>query len=262
VTGDLYHRLLTASWSLFFAAIAVGYFAFNALFAALYRLEDGSIANAKPGFVDAFFFSVQTMATIGYGEMRPATLYANVLVSLEVLLGLVGFALATGVIFSRFSRPTARIIFSGVAVVTRHDGKQTLMFRAANQRRNRILEAHVTLTLARDEVTEEGTSIRRLRDLAVERQRSPLFQLSWTVMHVIGERSPLYGATRDELAAQEAELIATIVGIDETLAQPVHARQTYGADDIVFGRRFADILVRAPDGSQTVDFARFDDTTG
>jgi inward rectifier potassium channel len=260
LTSDLYHRLLTASWILFFAVIAVAYFAFNVVFAVLYKLQDGSIANAR-GFADAFFFSVQTMATIGYGDMRPATFYANAVVSLEVLLGLVGFALATGVIFNRFSRPTARVIFSGVAVVTRHDGHPTLMFRAANQRRNLILEAQVTLTLARNEVTKEGMSIRRLRDLPVERQRSPLFSLSWTVLHVIGERSPLFQATRDELTAQGAELIATIIGIDETLAQPVYARHSYAADKIQFNRRLADVLIRAPDGSQTVDYARFHDTT-
>ncbi|HUK60225.1 MAG TPA: ion channel [Stellaceae bacterium] len=256
---DAYHRLLTMPWRLFFALIAFNYAAFNAIFAVLYRLQDGSIIGADRGFADAFFFSVQTMATIGYGEMRPATLYANVLVSIEVLLGLVGFALATGVIFARFSRPTARILFSDVAVVTSHDGRQTLMFRAANQRANRILEAQVTLTLARNETTAEGDWIRRLRDLPVERRRTPLFRLSWTVMHVIGAESPFHGAAPAELAANEAELIATIIGIDETLSQTVHARHSYAADKILFGRRFADILPRG-DGGREIDFSRFHDT--
>ena len=258
---DPYHRLLTMPWSAFFGLIAFAYVAFNSIFATLYRLQDGAIANDGGGFAGAFFFSVQTMATIGYGEMRPATLYANVLVSIEVLLGLVGFALATGVIFARFSRPTARVLFSDVAVVTRHDGRQTLMFRAANQRRNRILEAQVTLTLARNETTAEGDWIRRLRDLPVERRRTPLFRLSWTVMHVIRAESPLQGATPEELAAQDAELIATIIGIDETLAQTVHARHSYAAGNILFGRRFADILTRS-DSGQTVDYSRFHDTVG
>jgi inward rectifier potassium channel len=256
---DPYHRLLTVPWSVFFGLIAIAYAAFNATFAALYRLQDGSILGASRGFADAFFFSVQTMATIGYGEMRPATLYANVLVSVEVLLGLVGFALATGIIFARFSRPTARILFSDVAVVTRHDGRPTLMLRAANQRSNRILEAQVTLTLARNETTAEGDWIRRLRDLPVERRRSPLFRLSWTVMHVIGQDSPLHGASPEDLAAQEAELIATITGIDETLAQTVYARHSYEGHKILFGRRFADILTPG-DGARTIDYSRFHDT--
>jgi inward rectifier potassium channel len=256
---DPYHRLLTIPWSAFFGLIALAYGAFNAFFAALYLAQDRAIANTDGTFANAFFFSVQTMATIGYGEMRPATLYANVVVSVEVLLGLVGFALATGVIFARFSRPTARILFSDVAVVTRHDGHPTLMFRAANQRRNRILEAEVTLTLARNETTAEGGWIRRLRELPVERRRSPLFQLSWTVMHVIRAESPLQGASPEELAVQEAELIATIVGIDETLSQTVYARHSYGAGEILYGRRFADILSRG-DGERMIDFGRFHDT--
>jgi len=256
---DPYHRLLTMPWSVFFALIACAYGAFNAVFAVLYRLQPGSIADARRGFADAFFFSVQTMATIGYGEMRPATLYANVLVSIEVLLGLVGFALATGVIFARFSRPTARVLFSDVAVVTQYEGRPTLMFRAANQRRNRILEAQVTLTLARNETTAEGDLIRRLRDLPVVRNRSPLFRLSWTVMHVIDGQSPLHGIRPDELDAQEGELLATIIGVDETLSQTVHARHSYAAAKIRFGRRFADILSRS-DGMDTVDYSRFNDT--
>jgi inward rectifier potassium channel len=259
-TTDLYHRLLTIPWSAFFGLIAVAYVVFNLAFAALYRLQDGSIFDGGTSFADAFFFSVQTMATIGYGDLRPATVYANILVSTEVLLGLMGFALATGVIFARFSRPTARILFSRVAVVTRHEGRQTLMFRTANQRANRILEAQVTLTLARDEVTAEGVEMRRLQDLKVERNRSPLFSLSWTVMHVIDQTSPLWGASEESLADGGDELIVTLIGLDETLSQTVHARHVYRAGEIAFGRRFADILTDGEDGTQTVDYRRFHDT--
>jgi inward rectifier potassium channel len=258
---DLYHRLLTVPWSGFFGLLALAYGAFNAIFAVLYRLQDGSITDARRGFADAFFFSVQTMATIGYGEMRPATLYANFLVTIEVLLGLMGFALATGVIFARVSRPTARVMFSTVAVVTRYDGRPTLMFRAANQRANRILQAQASLSLARNEVSAEGHAMRRFHELKIERATTPLFSLSWTVMHVIDEEtSPLHGATAASLVEREVEIIATIVGHDETLAQTIHARHAYGARDILFGRRFADILTRGEDGVQTVDYRRFDDT--
>jgi inward rectifier potassium channel len=259
---DLYHRLLTVPWSGFFALLTVAYGAFNSAFALLYLLQSGSIANTSGDFADAFFFSVQTMATIGYGEMHPATLYANIVVSIEVLLGLSAFALATGVIFARVSRPTARVLFSNVAVITLHDGLTTLMFRAANQRANRILEAQVTLTYARDEVTAEGQELRRWHDLRVERARSPLFSLSWSVMHVIDDESPLSGATPDSLAAEGGELIVTIVGLDETLAQTIHARHLYRTREILFGRHFADILTRGEDGEATVDYRRFHDTVG
>jgi inward rectifier potassium channel len=258
---DLYHRLLTARWSTFFAVMAAVYVLFNLGFALLYRLQPGSIANAAPdSFADPFFFSVQTMATIGYGDMRPATLYANLLVSVEVLLGLAGFALATGIIFARFSRPTARVMFSKVAVVTRYEGKPTLMFRAANQRLNRIIEAQVNVNLARNEVTVEGVAMRRFYELKLERARSPLFVLTWTVMHVIDEASPLHGAGRDSLMREGAEIIVSIAGIDETLSQTIHARHLYAAEDIQWGRRLADILGQTASGTTVFDYARFHDT--
>jgi inward rectifier potassium channel len=258
---DLYHRLLTARWITFFAVMAAAYVLFNLGFALLYRLQPGSIANAGPdSFADSFFFSVQTMATIGYGDMRPATLYANLLVSVEVLLGLAGFALATGIIFARFSRPTARVMFSKVAVVTRHEGKPTLMFRAANQRLNRIIEAQVNVNLARNEVTVEGVAMRRFYELKLERARSPLFVLTWTVMHVIDEASPLHGAGRDSLMREGAEIIVAIAGIDETLSQTIHARHLYAAEDIQWGRRLADILGQTASGTTVFDYARFHDT--
>jgi inward rectifier potassium channel len=260
VPTDLYHRLLTVRWTVFFLLVTIAYGAFNTGFALLYLLQPGSVADSQNDFADDFFFSVQTMATIGYGDMRPLTLYANIIVSIEVLLGLSAFALATGVIFARVSRPTARVLFSNVAVVTRHNTRPTLMFRAANQRTNRILEAQVTVTYARDEVTAEGEEIRRWHDLRAERARSPLFMLSWSVMHVIDDESPLSGATADSIAAEGGELIVTIVGLDETLAQTIHARHLYRTRDILFGRNFADILTRGENGAQTVDYRRFHDT--
>jgi inward rectifier potassium channel len=257
---DLYYHLLIIPWTGFFAHTALAYFAFNLLFAALYRAEVGSIANAGPSFWDAFFFSVQTMATIGYGDMHPATVYANVLVTVEVLLGLVGFALAAGVIFARISLPTARVMFSRVAVVTPHDGRPTLMFRVANRRSNRIVEATVALTLVRDEITIEGMTMRRFHDLKVERHRTPLFSISWTVIHVIDETSPFFGATQASVLAQQLEVLVTLIGLDETLSQTVHARHSYRAGDILFGRRLVDILSTAADGTRSVAYDRFHDT--
>ncbi|MDE1967404.1 MAG: ion transporter [Alphaproteobacteria bacterium] len=257
---DFYHSLLTVSWPGFFGLIAAAYALFNVAFALLYLAQDGSIANAKPrSFTDAFFFSVQTMATIGYGDMRPATFYANVVVTIEVLLGLIGFALATGMIFARFSRPTARVMFSDVAVVTRYDGVPTLMFRAANQRRNRILEAAVNLMLVRNESTAEGQVMRRFYDLKVARQHNPTFVLTWTVMHPIDDSSPLRNATTATLRTQGAEIVASISGLDESFAQTIYARKSYRPDDIRWGWRLTDIIGRTPDGRLTVDYERFHD---
>jgi len=257
---DIYHSLLTASWGRFFALLAAAYMLFNIVFALLYLRQDGSIANAKPhSFADAFFFSVQTMATIGYGDMHPATFYANAVVTIEVLLGMTGFALATGLIFARFSRPTARVMFSDVAVVNRYDGVPTLMFRAANQRRNRILEASANLMLVRNEITAEGQVMRRFYDLTLARRHNPTFVLTWTVMHPIDEASPLYKSSEATLRAQEAEIIASIGGLDESFAQTIYARKSYRPDNIRWGWRLADIIGRTPDGRLTVDYDKFHD---
>jgi inward rectifier potassium channel len=258
---DFYHRLLTMPWWALFLGLAVSYIAFNLIFAGLFLLQDGAIADARPhSFSDAFFFSVQTMATIGYGEMRPATFYANFLVTIEVLLGMTGLAIASGLVFARFSRPTARVTFSNVAVIVAHDGVPSLMFRAANQRRNQILEAQVSVMLLRDEISAEGVEMRRFHELRVSRPHTPAFALSWTVIHPIDETSPLAGESRESLLRAHAQIIVSIVGIDETFAQSIYARHTYDAADILWHRRFADILGRAEDGHRQIDFRRFHDT--
>jgi inward rectifier potassium channel len=259
-THDIYHTLLTMPWSAFLALLAAGYVVFNVGFATLYLLEQGAIANAKPGsFADAFFFSVQTMATIGYGDMHPQTLYANLLVTVEVLLAMMALALATGLVFARFSLPTARIMFSRIAVIAPNDGRPTLMFRAANQRKNRILEAQVTVSVLREEVSAEGVRMRRFHDLPLARSRTPMFALTWTVMHVIDEASPLRAATPESLHEEQAEIVVTIFGLDETVSQQIFARHSYGADEIVWNRRFVDILGRLEDGTRVIDYRRFHD---
>jgi len=260
---DLYHWLLTMAWSRFFVGLAIIFFAFNFLFGAAYFAMPGSIANAHPdSFSDDFFFSVQTMATIGYGDMHPATFSANLVVTAEVLLAVTGLACATGLIFARFSRPTARVMFSEVAVVARHNGVPTLMFRSANQRRNRILEAVVNLMLVRNEMTAEGEVMRRFYDLKVVRQRNPTFVLTWTVMHPIDDSSPLKGATRQTLKDSEGEIVATIFGTDESFGQTIHARYSYDSEHIRWGKRLADIIGRTTEGALTVDYAKFHDVIG
>lgn len=259
--GDLYHRILTVGWAAFFAMSLAAYLAANAVFAGLYLLQPGSIDNARPGaFADAFFFSIQTMATIGYGRMSPATLYANLLMTVETGAGLTIVALTTGLVFARFSRPTARVLFSRVAVIGPFNGRPSLSVRLANQRQNQILAAEVAMTLVRDERSLEGDLRRRFYDLKLVRDHSPVFALTFTVTHEIDRDSPLYGETGESLAAQNAELIVTTSGIDETLVQPVHARTSYLPDEILWNRRFVDILGWTEDGRRAIDYRRFHDT--
>jgi inward rectifier potassium channel len=255
---DLYHRLFTISWPAFFALFGAVYLFFNLLFSAIYFMDSGGIAHARPGsFGDAFFFSVQSMATVGFGNMYPADLFANLVVTVEVLLGIVTIAIATALIFSRFSRPTARVMFSEIGVIAPYDGVPTFMFRAANRRRNQILEAQVAVSLLRDETTLEGKKMRRFHDLAVARARTPIFSLSWTVMHPIVAGSPLYGATPESLAAQDARIIVTMTGIDETFSTAIYARYVYDNVGIIWGHRFVDILGESEDGVPTLDYRRF-----
>jgi inward rectifier potassium channel len=258
---DLYHFALRISWWRFLLLGILLYIAANALFALFYLIPGDAIANARPGsFVDAFFFSIQTMATIGYGVMSPATLYANLLMTLETAVGLMLIAVATGLVFARFSRPTARVLFSRVAVISPYNGVETLSFRAANLRQNQILQAEVGVVLLRDEETLEGDTLRRFYDLKLARNRSPVFALTFTVMHPIDRDSPLYGATAETLRAQNAELIVTATGIDETIAQPVHVRTSYLPHEILWDQRFADVFGWTEDGRRVIDYRRFHDT--
>ena len=257
---DLYHFLLVSSWPRLLGLLAAAYAGANCLFAIAYILQSGSIENAQAGsFLDAFFFSVQTMATVGYGKMVPGTLYAEVLAASESFVGLLGLAVVTGLVFAKFSRPTARVLFSRVAVVTSRDGVPCLVFRLANQRQNQIVEAQMHVVLARNETTAEGESLRRLTDLKMVRSRHALFVLSWTAIHEIVPGSPLYGETEESLRAAEAEIIVSVTGLDDVLSQNVHARHSYVVDEIVWGARFVDILFRLPDGRRAVDYAHFHD---
>jgi inward rectifier potassium channel len=257
---DLYHRVLTIQPALLLALLAGTYLAINALFGALYMIVPGSITDAKPGsFLDAFFFSVQTLSTVGFGDKAPHGLYADSIVTLEAFIGVINIAVTTGLVFARVSKPTARVLFSNVATVTMFNGVPTLMFRAANKRGNQVLEAQVMVNVARQIVTEEGHVMRAFFDLPVVRARSPLFLLSWTVMHRLDEQSPLFGATAETLRAEGAEIIVVLSGVDETFAQRIHTRHSYSADQILWDRQFVDILSVTPDGQRSIDYRRFHD---
>ena len=257
---DTYHLLLTMPLWIFFAVMAAAFLSMNALFATLYVLDPGGLSGSRPGsFVDAFFFSVQTMGTMGYGVMAPKSLYVNIVVTAEVFVGLFNLAVATGLLFARISRPTARIMFSDKAVVTAFDGVPTLIFRAANRRRNLVVEAEVTINLLRDVTTLEGATMRRFEELRVSRARSPLFFMTWTVMHQIDEGSPLYGETRESLTQKHAEIVVVMKGLDETFVSTIHARTSYTPDEIVWGRKLADIFITDANGVRSIDFTRFHD---
>ncbi len=256
---DLYHFLLSSPWWVLFAVILVCYLAANALFAAIYFVG-GGIESADPGsFRDAYFFSVQTMATIGYGRMVPISTLSNVVVTLEALFGLVTLALATGLMFAKFSQPRARVLFSRYAIVGMRDGVQSLMVRLANERSTGLVEARLRLVLLRDETTLEGESIRRFHTLRLARESSAVFALSWTAIHPIDASSPLFGATPESLEKTSAQLVASLVGIEEATTQNVQARHTWKADCVLFEHRFRDILVRLPDGRRALDYGRFHD---
>ena len=253
-----YHLLLTIPWLGFLALIDVLYVATNALFALAYLAGGDCIENARPGsFLDLFFFSVQTLASIGYGAMYPKTTYANIIVTIEAMVGLVGIAVMTGLAFARFSRPTARVMFSRVAVIIPYEGVPTLIFRTANQRRNQILEAQMRVYLMRDEVTAEEQFIRRIYDLQLLRNQSPSFTLTWVAMHAIDESSPLYGMTADSLIQTNTTIVVSLSGIDETVAQVVHARHDYAAHEILWNNRFVDIIHRTSEGHRYIDYNCF-----
>ena len=257
---DLYHGVLDASWPVLLAGIVVAYIGANLIFAALYLTTGDGIENADPGsFRDAFFFSVQTMATIGYGKMVPRGTAANLLVTLEAMIGLFGFAMATSLMFAKFARPSSRVIFSRHPVIVPRDGVRSLVFRMANERFNRIAEAEVRLVFARDEITPEGERLYRFYDLPLVRSRSSIFALTFTVVHRIDASSPLFDATPASLAAGNVTIIATMTGLDETFATTIHARHAWNAQDLRWDHRMVDVLRTFPDGSRELDYERFHD---
>jgi inward rectifier potassium channel len=257
---DLYHWFQTLPLPSVAAVCVAVYLALNTFFALIYMVEGDGIANARPGsFADAFFFSIQTIATIGYGNLSPQGLLANIVVTIETVTGLCFFALITGLLFTRFSRPSARIQFSRVAVVAMYEGVPTLMFRMANERRSQLLEARLTVTLLRSERSPEGIPMWRQRDLELVRSQSSFFALSWTVFHKLDERSPLYGRTAEDLIAEESEFVVLLSGTEEVLNQTVYARHAYDARDILFGYRFIDILKPESGDRMMLDMSRFHD---
>jgi inward rectifier potassium channel len=259
--GDAYHAAMTVRWPTLLACIFAIYVAANVLFAVLYRVGGDCIASADPdSFADALFFSVQTFATIGYGAMAPKTTYAHVVVAMEAFLGMATTALCTGLMFARFSRPTARVTFANSAVIAKRNGVRTLMFRMANDRANSIVEARLQVALTRMETTAEGERVRRFHDLELVRSQNMLFALSWTAMHELRPGSPLERFDVAELERDNAELVVSFVGLDATMNQTVHARWSYLPHEIREGHRYVDIVRVHEDGTRALDYARIHDT--
>ena len=256
--GDIYHALLTVKWRTFLATVVFSYAGINVLFALLYMWGEGNIAATRSGsFADAFYFSVQTMATIGYGKMYPQTDFANILVTIEAMIGTTGLALTSALMFARLARATARVLFSKVAVVAPYEGTPALMFRAVNKRHNQIMDAHMAVTLLRGEMTAEGETMLRFHDLPTVRAHNPIFALPWTVIHPIYAASPLAGHTAESLATEQFEILIVLSGFDDTFSQQVHARHSYLAEDIRWNARFVGVVGKSRYGRLRIDFRRF-----
>ncbi|MDJ1179956.1 ion channel [Roseofilum sp. BLCC_M91] len=261
--SDLYHGLLSMEWWKFFGLIFVFYLMTNVFFALAYWVGGNGIANAQPGsFADAFFFSVQTLTTIGYGAFYPTTLYTHIIVTFESLFGLLGFAVATGLLFARFSKPTARVLFSEIAVIAPYNGVPTLMFRMGNQRNHWIVEAQVRVSvILPDEMTPEGHRLRPIVDLNLVRSHNSFLVLSWMIMHPIDEQSPFYhyGLTPEKIQEWQPEVIVSLTGLDETVSQTIHSRYWYHPEDIRCNVAFVNVVSTNKKGTRCIDYTHFHD---
>ncbi len=261
---SLYHTLLTLTWTRFMALVVVSYALINAAFAVVFVLcGPGALVSSLPAaggalFSQAFFFSIETFSTIGYGNIAPVSLAANLVVTVEALVGLLWLALATGLLFARFSRPTAKIMFSRTAVIAPYRGIRAFEFRIANMRSSELIEVQATVMFTRFE-EQGGKPVRRFYLLPLERSSVTFFPLSWTIVHPIDEASPLKGLTRDDMRRSNAEFLVLLSGVEETFAQRVHARSSYRWDEVVWGAKFSDIL-HHPRGAEpmTLDVSRLD----
>ena len=251
---------MTIYWPVFFGTAAFLFVLLNAIFAVFYWLGKQPIANVgNDGILSFFYFSIETLATVGYGDMHPQTEYGHLIATVEIFTGMSFLAVMTGLIFARFSRPRARFVFADYPVVTARDGKPTLMIRMANARHNTISRANARLWIIRAERTKEGERLRRFHELKLDRQEHPMFVLSWTLFHTIDQDSPLHGTTDRELAAADA-LVLNVGGLDDASAQQLYARRVYSSRDIRWKHRYRDIASVSPQGGFVIDYTKFHDT--
>jgi inward rectifier potassium channel len=259
--ADISHRCMTASWPAFVIGAAVVFLVFNAVFALFYWIGDQPISNVPGGaYIDYLYFSIETLSTAGYGDMHPQTHYGHFIATVELFTGIFSMSVMTGLVFARFSRPNARLLFAHNPVISDYEGRPTLMVRFANERHNIIGNANARLWMFKNVLTAEGHRIRRFDELSLLRNESPALALSWTLFHVLDEKSPLYGLTAEDFEAADISLAVVVSGYDVVAAQTVHARKSYQHPEIRFGHRYVDVLSTSQDGRVRIDYGRFHDT--
>ena len=259
--ADISHRCMTASWPSFIGGVVVVFVVFNAAFGLLYWLGDDPVSNvAHNDYLDYLYFSIETLSTAGYGDMHPQTHYGHFVSAVELLTGIFSMSLMTGLIFARFSRPSARLLFANNPVVSSYEGKPTLKVRLANERHNIIGNATARLWLLKNITTSEGYQVRRFTELSLLKNEHPALALSWTLFHVIDESSELFNLDAEALRAAGVALVVVVSGYDVVAAQTVHARKTYEFPEILFGRRYVDVIYPSADGRVRIDYGRFHDT--
>ena len=258
---DPYYLVLSMSWRAFLASVLALFLAANLIFATLYWLAPAAIGNARPGsFSDAFFFSIETLATVGYGEMTPQSTYGHSVAAAEIFVGMFLTALVTGAFFARFARPQPRLIFSDVAVITPYEGRTALMVRVASRRVHSINEVRGRISYLRTFHLPDGGTFRRFFDLKLVRSENPVLSLSWTLIHPIDEDSPLHGMNEERLRDEAPRLLVSINGFDEAISSPINDRRSYRPEDIRVGHVFVHILEDMPDGAIQIDLTRLHDT--
>ena len=260
--ADLSHLCMTATWPAFIGGAAVVFAIFNGVFALLYWLGDNPIANA-PGnsFLSYLYFSIETLSTAGYGEMHPQTNYGHFVATIELFTGIFSMSLMTGLIFARFSRPNARLIFARHPLITNHEGKRTLMIRFANARHNAITNATARLWILRDVTTAEGRDFRRFSELSLVSAESPVFALSWTIFHIIDDNSPLQGMSAADMEQSDLSFLLQVTGHDENTSQTVRARQTYSFSDVRYEHHYVNMFDTDDSGLAVMDYSRLHDIT-
>lgn len=259
--ADISHRCMTASWPAFIGGAALVFLLFNAVFAFFYWIGDQPVSNVPGGtYVDYFYFSIETLSTAGYGDMHPQTHYGHFIATVELFTGIFSMSLMTGLIFARFARPHARLLFADNPVISSYEGKPTLMVRFVNERHNIIGNASVKLWMMRNVASKEGHLGRRFFELPLLRNEHPALALSWTLYHVLDEESPLYGLDAEDFRAIKVSLVVVVTGYDVVAAQTIHARRSYDHTDIRFGKRYADILDDTKDGRLRINYGKFHET--
>jgi len=259
--ADISHRSMTASWPSFIAGAVFVFVVFNAGFGLLYWLGDQPISNvARNDYLDYLYFSIETLSTAGYGDMHPQTHYGHFIAAVELFTGIFSMSLMTGMIFSRFSRPRARLLFANNPVIAIQDGEPTLMVRFANERHNIIGNATARLWVLKNTISKEGQPVRRFSELSLLKNEHPALALSWTLYHTLDETSPLHNLNADEMGAASIAIAVVVSGYDVVAAQTIHARKSYDYKDIRFGQRYADILENLDDGRIRIDYGKFHDT--